>query len=323
MTGPISGTEISMCRPETTPDNSPDNVPADFTFQPPSEKKFLPWMAALSSKSIPFSTAWRDEQHVIVVDAPFADEARQELELYERRNKNWPPPPEADDDANAKPLFTSTSLECALGCLAILSAIHARALLSMGHWEKAGLWNATLIADGQWWRIITSLSLHANSEHLLSNLSWMTGLLAVLGVELGGGTAALAMLLSGILGNSLMFLMEPVHSSIGASTMVFGLLGLLCGIRSHDAWELRRHGDGLVRLIPWAPLFAGITMFGIYGTGPGTDVLAHACGFACGILLSFPTRRLRPYAGKAYVQLAFAAIAGAILFAAWHAALYR
>jgi len=80
-----------------------------------------------------------------------------------------------------------------------------------------------LILDGQWWRLITPVLLHANLLHIGFNMY----ALWVLGPELDrhfGHLPFLALyLLSGFAGVVLSFLLTP-NASLGASTAVFGLL---------------------------------------------------------------------------------------------------
>jgi rhomboid protease GluP len=53
-------------------------------------------------------------------------------------------------------------------------------------WWSAGAAQAGLIADGEWWRAVTALGLHADLSHLASNLAFgsLLGLLLaqILGV---------------------------------------------------------------------------------------------------------------------------------------------
>jgi rhomboid protease GluP len=81
-----------------------------------------------------------------------------------------------------------------------------------------------LILDGQWWRLIAPVFLHANLLHIGFNMY----ALYVLGPELErhfGHWQFLALyLLSGFAGVVLSFLLTP-NASLGASTAVFGLLG--------------------------------------------------------------------------------------------------
>ncbi|CAN5177528.1 hypothetical protein BH23VER1_BH23VER1_30680 [soil metagenome] len=96
-------------------------------------------------------------------------------------------------------------------------------------------------------------------------------------------------LLSGVLGNlatSWSHYPEP-YGSVGASTAVFGGLGVLVGYGVYLA--IRAPSRALWASII-APIGGGVALLGWFGAGGGiedgtTDVLAHLFGFIAGILL--------------------------------------
>ena len=155
-------------------------------------------------------------------------------------------------------------------------------------WTDAGAAVSTkIVADGEWWRAITALTLHADLPHFAANL--MTGLLfaAFVTAQRGSGLAWLSIVLSGTFGNLLnaLFYAGEVHASIGASTAVFGALGLLvageCVSRLRSP-ETRR----LWHLV--LPIGAGLGLLAYLGVGDEqkhTDYMAHLCGFVAGTAL--------------------------------------
>jgi rhomboid protease GluP len=140
-----------------------------------------------------------------------------------------------------------------------------------------GAAQASLIRDGEWWRTCTALSLHADPLHLMSNLA--SGVIFGIFVAqlLGSGLAWLTILLAGALGNAVNALVQsPEHAAIGASTGIFGALGILTGYM----WRSRvvPWRGGIRR---WAPLGAGIMLLVFLGvSGERTDIGAHVAGFA-------------------------------------------
>lgn len=64
-------------------------------------------------------------------------------------------------------------------------------------WWAAGTAQAGLITDGEWWRTVTALGLHADVGHLASNLFFGSVLGLLLAQALGSGFAWLAILLAG------------------------------------------------------------------------------------------------------------------------------
>jgi len=72
------------------------------------------------------------------------------------------------------------------------------------------------------------------------------------------------------------------HSSIGASTAVFGALGLL------TAWQfLRRLEHPGRRIKALLPLGAGLALLGFLGSSAHADILAHLFGFLSGLVIGF------------------------------------
>lgn len=302
---------------EENPDYGPE---AAFV---PDDRRFLPWIAALASRRIPYRVAYEDNRRIILVLRPHAREALQELSLYENVNANWPrvnQPREID----GRPLVTDAAFFAIILAGTALAKFHQVVeATSPERWREIGRNDSILFFQGQWWRTITSLTLHADAAHLVSNLAWGAALGALVASDLGVGAGFFAMLLAGVAGNcTATLLADDGYRSLGASTMVFGILGILCAVRTWDNWQRGDDGRGrLARLVPWLPILAGAAMFGLYGTAPGTDMLGHACGFAAGIIIG----ALQPGCRNAYASrplqflLGFAALA-AIVFA-WRAAL--
>ena len=94
--------------------------------------------------------------------------------------------------------------------------------------------------------------------------------------------------------------------SVGASTAVFGALGVLAALRQH-----RRRA--------WVPLGAGLALLAFLGTSKRADLAGHLCGFACGVLLGAGVSPLPPLRGRV-AQAALALIAAGAPIAAWLAA---
>jgi membrane associated rhomboid family serine protease len=172
--------------------------------------------------------------------------------------------------------------------LSLLATISAPEITSLG-----GLLADGVLQRGEWWRPATALTLHADLGHLVANLVAGVFVTSALAQRIGGANAILATLSAGILGNVLAVLIRyqsPIPS-IGASTAVFGALGLLCALPG----VLRHLGRRRMR---WVPLATGIAVLGIYGSGGAqTDVIAHATGFAAGWLIGRAITLFRPASG--------------------------
>lgn len=149
-----------------------------------------------------------------------------------------------------------------------------------------------VIGEGEWYRSFTALFLHSDMEHLAGNavFGFIFGILVAnsFGPLRGWGL----IFLSGFLGNVLnawLNFPDPFRS-LGASTAVFGALGLLVGTGLEVSWRERSFRKG-VRA--FTPLLAGLVIFGLNGIGgPGIDNMAHVTGMLFGVLLGLPVAHL-------------------------------
>ncbi|MFP6655668.1 MAG: rhomboid family intramembrane serine protease [Myxococcota bacterium] len=185
---------------------------------------------------------------------------------------------------------------------------------------EMGRSQAALVLDGQWWRLITALTLHADLPHVVGNSLFGGFFLAAVAGRLGLGFAVAAFLVTGTLGNFANALYyESAHSSVGASTGVFGLVGVLAGLA---AWQ--RHHSALPGRGAWVAFAAGLGLVAMLGSGGArVDFSAHLFGLAAGgltgLLLAVPfAKPARP--GRAKQGLA-TIIALAIVLTAWLRAL--
>jgi rhomboid protease GluP len=82
----------------------------------------------------------------------------------------------------------------------------------------------TLIEQGQIWRLITPVFLHASISHILLNMYALFILGKVLESAYGHGRFILLYFISAFAGNVMSFIMSA-NASLGASTAIFGLIG--------------------------------------------------------------------------------------------------
>ncbi len=189
-------------------------------------------------------------------------------------------------------------------------------------WLDAGALTTAVTHKGEWWRSVTALTLHADLGHLLGNLAFGAPFGYFAAQLLGVGRAWLSILIAAVLGNLVDSLLMPAQQqTIGASTAVFAMLGLIAAY----AWRMgsRLRGNTQRWALRWAPLIAGVALLGITGAGgEQTDVLAHLAGFGAGVLLGmahahWPTRQLDQPAAQWAAGLA----AIALVIFAWSSAL--
>jgi membrane associated rhomboid family serine protease len=182
--------------------------------------------------------------------------------------------------------------------------------------QKAGA-SAGAIASGEFYRIATALTLHADVPHLAGNILGIAIFATAVCHLTGTGVGWTMILASGLLGNlANAWLVEPAHLSVGASTAVFGAVGILSAAQFY-----RKRSAGDSRFRAWLPLAGGLALLAFLGSGAHADLTAHLFGFASGIGLGlfFAVRIRRPPAPA--VQRRLIACSAAILAVSWLAAL--
>jgi rhomboid protease GluP len=140
--------------------------------------------------------------------------------------------------------------------------------------------SASHILDGELYRTVTSLMIHAGPLHILGNVVGI-GLFgtAVCGIT-GTGVGWLMILATGVVGNLVNALLYRTdHVSVGASTAVFGAIGILAAYQFFRKFRLRSR-----RARAWLPLAGGLALLGILGTGKHVDLTAHLSGFVTGMV---------------------------------------
>ncbi len=140
------------------------------------------------------------------------------------------------------------------------------------------------VARGEWWRVATAALLHHDVAHLAGNAVGLLVLGAALASAASPARFAIVAAGAGVGGNLAQFEFGPPAAvTIGASGMVFGLLGALIAWRAHEIRADRR----ALRSREYLRLF-GFALLALLGVGrPGhTAWLAHAGGFLAGVLLA-------------------------------------
>ena len=249
--------------------------------------------------------AWKDR-----------DRALSEWRDYAEENAAWPEPPPLPG-----PVHRVTPLTWCLILALAFFHVHTGHWTNGNPWFLAGAADSLAIRRGEGFRLVTALTLHADSSHLLGNALVGGIVLQLLCRQTGQGVAWLLTLLAAAAGNACNSLLRPEpHLSVGFSTAVFAAIGLLCGIQRFHS---RR---ALFRLL--APLGAGVGLVAMLGAeGARTDLGAHLFGLACGLGLGFAWRPIcRP--GRAQVSLTrpltqhlALALALVVVWASWQAAL--
>ena len=244
-----------------------------------------PWEAVLAAAAIPYKAQMRDGRWGLVVQGADAEHALNLLRAVEAEQRTEP------ERLEEPSIFAGTLGGVPLAAVWLAVAILAGLRGGRSLWFDAGSADAALVLSGQWWRVLTALTLHADASHLLNNVLATALLGSALGRVVGPGVATVAMVLTGGAGNYLNAWVHGLHhDSVGASTAVFGVVGTLAGLSA-----VSRHGRRPARRGAWLPIAAGLGLLALFGTGDHTDHGAHLFGFLAGIVVGCGLGWLRPW----------------------------
>ncbi|MBM7437892.1 membrane associated rhomboid family serine protease [Streptomyces sp. HB132] len=96
------------------------------------------------------------------------------------------------------------------------------------------------VAEGQWYRLVTSMFLHQEVWHIAFNMLGLWWLGGPLEAALGRGRYLALYLLSGLAGSALTYwIADPAQGSLGASGAVFGLLGATAVLMRRMNYDMR------------------------------------------------------------------------------------
>jgi rhomboid protease GluP len=257
------------------PSNPAEPAPALMTTD--GEETALIWGLVLSAVHVPYHIHHHNHTWQLFVTADNELRALYELESYFSENKDWPPRPTIPDHEFI-PLVQPPTL-LLMGALILFYTV-------TGTWEQQSLWftqgagNAErILEESEWWRLLTALTLHADSVHLLSNCligGWLIHFFCRL---TGSGLGLFAILVSAGCGNLINVLAQgPNHQFVGFSTAIFAVIGMLSSL----AYLRKKHFTGTHILFP---LMAGAALLAALGSsGEHTDLGAHLFGLVCGLL---------------------------------------
>jgi membrane associated rhomboid family serine protease len=173
--------------------------------------------------------------------------------------------------------------------------------------------NARRILSGEIYRCATALVLHADDAHIAGNMAAAALFGGAVCAVTGNGLGWLMILACGISGNLINAMVyETAHLSIGASTAIFGAVGILCAMQATAA---AFSGKGWRKAV--LALGAGLALLAFLGAGVRSDLGAHLFGFVCGLPVG-AAFRLWPGEGiRLRGQWICGVAAAIILVAAW------
>lgn len=272
------------------------------------------WALVLEAEDLSPNLERTSQGFVVSVPPECAERAAAALEAYDSENRATP-----DSEvewAGPAPLYAAVTVS-SLILIFFLIVVWTDASV---RWYDKGSAAAMSILRGEYWRTVTALTLHADWPHVLANTVAGVFLLTALGRVLGPGLAAAMVVVAGAGGNLLnAWLHGSFHVSVGASTAVFGALGVLGG-----TGVVKRHGRGFHGRNAWMPLGAGLALLAVLGTGgQRVDIWAHLMGFVAGAGLGMLITIGSPHPPALRTQWTLGALAAAVVILCWVLALIR
>jgi len=247
---------------------------------PASRHQAEQWSLVLRAANIPSVIEFEKRSWVIKVSPLHEKQALREIAAFMEENRDWPP----HEPDKKRPLPTLTKYQpptiLMMGALVIFFII-------TGPWTSGSAWFSNgaisgkqILENGQWYRLVTALTLHADIVHLCGNIIIGGVMVHFLCRLLGNGLGWFLILAAGTLGNFINILLHgSSHNSVGFSTAIFGAIGILSGYQA-----AARRSASLKEIL--LPLAAGAGLLAFLGAGgPKTDLGAHFFGLLSGGIL--------------------------------------
>lgn len=250
---------------------------AEFRYRRRAEEHMLVLLAA----GIPCQITRTPRSYCLQVDPPAQEKALYELQLYARDPKlqRWKTYP-----LRAPSFPQMLSLIFYILSVLFIFYLQGKGVVTSEDWGVRG---KKILEEGEWWRVFTGLWLHSGFSHAGMNLA-MGSLYMCLLFRFGGiFTLWTQVLLAGGLGNLLTISIyyPNDHWAIGASTMVFGMLGVLIGYEV--GWGKRGGKKKKRERRSWVIIGGGLGLLAFFGVGgENTDIFAHLFGFIAGLGVS-------------------------------------
>lgn len=220
-----------------------------------------------------------DGFYVLTVKREIAEAMRREVEIGELRNRFWPPP------SLDLPSPTTSKLPTVAAIGILMIVFYGQN--TIGFMEALGVNSSEgVLVDGEWWRLVTAITLHADIGHLAGNILGISIFSYLCCRYMGNGLAWLAILVAAGLSNLTNDMLHAgeAYRSLGASTAVFAALGLLSGFPIGAYFRTKEPVMNRDWIIPF---FGGCILFAWMGGGEfPTDVAGHFWSFLYGLAIA-------------------------------------
>ncbi len=261
----------------------------------------------LAAKRIPHTLHSSTRRPTLLVPAVCEHAARHEIAAFEAERSSRRPPGGAEPASGGLPVIVPVFFLLLIFWHGLRMRWFTFHLPSPPFPADPMAWPAAFGLDvyrvtifHEWWRTLTALFLHADAEHLFSNVGFGLLFFWALTRRIGSGPAFAFAILAGVLGNACNALYKPAFViSLGFSTALFGAVGVVSGVCACDVVKKSFNRSELRNILP--PIAAGLAFLALFGGGgeERTDYAAHVFGFCAGFLLGGPAHmveaRLRSF----------------------------
>lgn len=228
----------------------------------------------LSSQGVPHFIRKNDHGWAIWVDLSFCDHAYDSIAQYIDENQNV-----AIGAAYKAPEYKKAYIGLWMALIIIGCHLYSHIDGQFDLLVRQYGASARAILNGDLFRTVTALMLHSDYVHLASNAVGIFIFGNAVGRVAGVGVGSLMIFCTGALGNyANALLFEYNHLSIGASTAVFGAVGILSAYQFLTKLKI---GTGRIKAL--LPLAGGMALLAFLGASEHADLTAHLFGFAAGI----------------------------------------
>jgi membrane associated rhomboid family serine protease len=263
----------------------------------------------LNSTGIGHRVVGAEEGFRIDVPEPYLDAAMDAITRYRDEN-----PPAGAQDLLPHGFAKRRNLSGVFVAVFLLS-VHLAVMSSFAPADYVEVFGAQArrIQSGEIYRCVTALLLHADDAHIAGNMAAAALFGGAVCTFTGNGVGWLMILLCGVAGNLInAMVVSAGHLSIGASTAVFGAVGILCTLQ---AVRSVLFGRGWKKAV--VALGAGMALLAFLGSSARSDLGAHLFGFVCGLPMGGVYQLwVEDRMGKKG-QFLCGVLAAAILVAAW------
>ncbi|MGW5734627.1 MULTISPECIES: rhomboid family intramembrane serine protease [Streptomyces] len=177
-------------------------------------------------------------------------------------------------------------------------------LVLIGAWPPEPFVPTEGVAEGQWYRLVTSMFTHQEVWHIAFNMLGLWWLGGPLEAALGRARYLSLYMLSGLAGSALTYVVAaPTDASLGASGAIFGLLGATAVLMRRLNYDMR----------PVIALLALNLLFTFTWSGIAWE--AHVGGLVAGVAIAYGMVHA-PRERRALVQWGTCAVVLVIVLAA-------